>query len=39
MELSDLTVKINFPGNYVKFNKYNFIVFQKIIYSLRRNNY
>ena len=39
MEQSDLTVKIHFPGNYVKLNKYYLITFQQIIDSLRSNNY
>ena len=39
MEQIDLTVKIYFLGNYVKFNKYYLITFQQIIDSLRNNNY
>ena len=39
MEQSDLAVKIHFLGNYVKFNKYYLIMFQKIIDSLTSNNY
>ena len=39
MEQSDLTVKLYFRDNYVKFNKYNVITFQQIIESLRSNNY
>ena len=39
MEHSDLTVKIHFRNNYVKFKKYYFITFQQIIDSLRSNNY
>ena len=39
MKQSDLTVKIHFRGNYVKFNKYNLNTFQQIIESLMSNNY
>ena len=39
MDQSDLTVKIHFLGNDVKFNKYYFITFQQIIDSLIGNNY
>ena len=39
MEHSDLPVKIYFRGNYVKFNKYYFIIFQQVIDSLRSNDY
>ena len=39
VEQSDLTVKINFRGNYVKVKKYYLIIFQQIIDSLWSNNY
>ena len=39
MEQNDLTVKLHFLVNYVKFDKYYLITFQQIIDSLRSNNY
>ena len=39
MEQSDLTVKIHFLGNYVKFDKIYLITFQQIIDSIKSNNY